>query len=317
MSRRIQSRQVDAFRAIMVTGSVSSAASYMHVTQPAVSRLLRDLEYELGFPLFDRAGGRLVPRKAANMLFREVERVYVGLDHILRVAQDIRALSEGVLRIGTVSSLNGVCVNEVLPRLTEQFPALTVVFDTESTERVIDLVTLRQYDIGLICGEHAHEGVVDWQIIAASAVLALPLQHRLAGRGTIALSELQDERIILPGRTSPMRLALEREITGLGIRLRSPVEASLANCCHLAARGIGIAIVDPLVASDVQGQICVRPLEPRIESSYRVIGAKAAPAYSTLEVFLSLLTAAIAARIQPDTGPVNAPAPASGRRRQP
>ena len=59
MSRRIQSRQVDAFRAIMVTGSVSSAASYMHVTQPAVSRLLRDLEYELGFPLFDRAGGRL------------------------------------------------------------------------------------------------------------------------------------------------------------------------------------------------------------------------------------------------------------------
>ena len=121
VTRRIHPRQIDAFRAVMMAGSVSAAASYMHVTQPAVSRLLRDLEADLGFPLFDRAGGRLVPRKAAAMFFREVERVYVGLDQLLRVAQDIRALSEGVLRIGTVSSLNDACTREVCPSWPSAF----------------------------------------------------------------------------------------------------------------------------------------------------------------------------------------------------
>lgn len=297
MPRRIHSRQIDAFRAVMMAGSVSAAASYMHVTQPAVSRLLRDLEADLGFSLFDRAGGRLVPRKAATMLFREVERVYVGLDHILRVAQDIRALSEGVLRIGTVSSLNGVCTMDVLPELARRFPNLTIVLDTESTERVVELVSLRHYDIGLVCSQHEHEGLIDKQLFTARAVAAIPLRHAMSKKATVALADLAKERVILPGRTSPLRLALEKEIAAAGLQLRSPIEASLSNCCRLAARGLGIAIVDPLVATDFADEIHIRPLVPSIRVAYRAISARQMPGYLVLETFLSLLNSVVSARL--------------------
>jgi len=297
--KRIQSRQVDAFRAVMIAGSVSAAASYMHVTQPAVSRLLRDLEIGLGFPLFDRVGGRLAPRKAATMLFREVERVYVGLDHILRVAQDIRALSEGVLRIGTVSSLNGVCTLEVLPQLARKYPNLTIILDTESTERVVDLVTLRQYDIGLVCNLHPYDGLADKPFTAARAVAAMPLGHKLARKKTVTLAELAQYRLILPGRTSPLRLSLEKEIAAAGIELRTPIEASLTNCCRLAGRGLGIAIVDPLAATDFADDLCIRPLVPRIDLAYRAISLKQMPSYSALETFLSLLETSVSARLGP------------------
>ncbi|MBV8836561.1 MAG: LysR family transcriptional regulator, partial [Alphaproteobacteria bacterium] len=67
-------RQVEAFRAVMATGSVTLAATMMHVTQPAVSRLIRDLEFTLQLALFERRGNRLKPTAEANHLFAEVER---------------------------------------------------------------------------------------------------------------------------------------------------------------------------------------------------------------------------------------------------
>src|ERR1700738_3691425 len=77
---RINSRQVEAFRAMMLTGSVTEAAKLMAVTQPAVSRLLRDFQALLKMELFERRGRGLVPTASATALYMEVERSFVGLE---------------------------------------------------------------------------------------------------------------------------------------------------------------------------------------------------------------------------------------------
>lgn len=87
---RLHPRQVEAFRGIMLTGSITLAAQMMNVTQPAVSRLIRDFEIAVDLRLFDRDGRRLVARAEAIRLYREVERFYLGLDHIGAIADDIR-----------------------------------------------------------------------------------------------------------------------------------------------------------------------------------------------------------------------------------
>ncbi|HKH26818.1 MAG TPA: LysR family transcriptional regulator, partial [Sphingomicrobium sp.] len=79
---RINSRQVEAFRAMMLTGSVTEAAKLMNVTQPAVSRLLRDFQALLKMELFEKRGTGLVPVAAATALYMEVERSFVGLERI-------------------------------------------------------------------------------------------------------------------------------------------------------------------------------------------------------------------------------------------
>src|SRR3569833_4459823 len=84
---RINSRQVEAFRAMMLTGSVTEAAKLMKVTQPAVSRLLRDLQALLKMELFERRGTGLVPTAAALALYTEVERSFVGLERITAAAE--------------------------------------------------------------------------------------------------------------------------------------------------------------------------------------------------------------------------------------
>ncbi|HAD86250.1 MAG TPA: transcriptional regulator, partial [Rhodospirillaceae bacterium] len=76
---RLNLRQVEAFRAVFQTGSMTAAGELMGGSQPAVSRLIRDLEAETGLPLFERAGGRVIATPDAVALIREVERSFHGL----------------------------------------------------------------------------------------------------------------------------------------------------------------------------------------------------------------------------------------------
>ena len=99
---RINSRQVEAFRAMMLTGSVTEAAKLIAVTQPAVSRLLRDFQALLKMKLFERRGSGLVPTAAATALYMEVERSFVGLERITAAAEEIRSRRTGTLRIAAL-----------------------------------------------------------------------------------------------------------------------------------------------------------------------------------------------------------------------
>src|SRR5882672_7807293 len=102
---RINSRQVEAFRAMMLTGSVTEAAKLMAVTQPAVSRLLRDFQALLKMELFEKRGTGLVPMAAATALYMEVERSFVGLERITAAAEEIRSRRTGTLRIAAKVTL--------------------------------------------------------------------------------------------------------------------------------------------------------------------------------------------------------------------
>src|SRR5689334_11897617 len=99
-------RQIEAFRAVIVMGSVTGASRALNVTQPAVTRLIQDLQRSLGLPLFVRRGSRLVPTEEALALYREVERQFVGLDRIARAARDLKEGRAGTLRIAALPAFS-------------------------------------------------------------------------------------------------------------------------------------------------------------------------------------------------------------------
>src|SRR5687767_3438858 len=92
-------RQIDAFRAVMLTGTATEAAQVLGVSQPAISRLVSDFEAELGFKLFDRVGRRVVPTAEAQILIEEVKRVLIGLDQIKETAEKISKFRYSRLRL--------------------------------------------------------------------------------------------------------------------------------------------------------------------------------------------------------------------------
>ncbi|MEA3100508.1 LysR family transcriptional regulator, partial [Caballeronia mineralivorans] len=98
-------RQLEAFRAVMLCATVTRASEMLHISQPATTRLLADLEISLGFPLFKREKKRLHPTAEAQALFEEVQRSLSGMDRIARAADEIRALQRGTLQIVAAPAL--------------------------------------------------------------------------------------------------------------------------------------------------------------------------------------------------------------------
>ena len=93
-------RQCEIFRAVMTSSSITGAADRLGITQPAVSKMLAQMERDLGFPVFLRERRRLVPTPEAQALFKEVERAFLGLEHLTRFARDLKGLRQGHLVLG-------------------------------------------------------------------------------------------------------------------------------------------------------------------------------------------------------------------------
>ena len=133
-------KQIEVFRVVMTNGTTARAAEILHVSQPAVSKMIQELERSLGFDLFRRIKGRLHPTPEGQLFFQEVEHAFLGLSHLRGAAARIRDYGSGELKIACLSALS----TNVLPRALKAFmdrnPRIAVTFQARMSSNVRDLV---------------------------------------------------------------------------------------------------------------------------------------------------------------------------------
>ncbi|SHH53286.1 LysR substrate-binding domain-containing protein [Bradyrhizobium erythrophlei] len=270
---RINSRQVEAFRAMMLTGSVTDAAKLMAVTQPAVSRLLRDFQALLKMELFERRGSGLAPTASATALYMEVERSFVGLERIAAAAEEIRGRRTGTLRIAALPALS----NGYLPRLAGGFlkerPNLNLSFFGVISPLVIDWVLNNQCDIGFAEVPIAHSGLPSVRLPALPRVAVLPAGHRLAAKATLEPRDFEGEAFVSLSAGSTSRHLIDQAFNRDDVRRVLRVEANLSEImCGMVSSGLGVAICDPFTAQEFEGRgVVVRRFLPRIDFEFAAV----------------------------------------------
>ena len=270
---RINSRQVEAFRAMMLTGSVTEAAKLMAVTQPAVSRLLRDFQALLKMELFEKRGTGLVPMAAATALYMEVERSFVGLERITAAAEEIRSRRTGTLRIAALPALS----NGYLPRLSGRFlmerPNLNLAFFGVISPIVVDWVLNNQCDIGFAEVPIAHAGLHSVRLPAPARVAVLPGGHRLAAKATLQPRDFEGETFVSLTAGSTGRHLIDQVFNRDDVRRVLRVETSLSEImCGMVSSGLGVAICDPFTAQEFESRgVVVRPFLPRIDFEFAAV----------------------------------------------
>lgn len=143
-------RQIEAFRTVVIAGSVTGAAEALAISQPAVSRLIADLEYSLGFALFDRRRGHaLQPTEDAEALFREVDKAFVSLDHLMKAGRDIQSLRHGYLRVLGPPFVSNGLLAEAAAKFLDLFPDVAVSIEARPHNEIIEMIALRQQDVGI------------------------------------------------------------------------------------------------------------------------------------------------------------------------
>ncbi|MDE1005922.1 MAG: LysR family transcriptional regulator, partial [Paraburkholderia fungorum] len=139
-------RQLEAFRAVMLYQTVTLASEMLHISQPATTRLLADLERSVAFKLFDRVKGRLHPTVEGQALFEEVQRSLAGVDRISRAADDIRNLRRGTLQIAAAPSIALSLLPHAIADYLKSKPDAHVSLASHSSRTVVDMVMGQRCD---------------------------------------------------------------------------------------------------------------------------------------------------------------------------
>ncbi|MBL4740950.1 MAG: LysR family transcriptional regulator [Sneathiella sp.] len=266
-------RQIEAFRAVMITGSGTEAAKMLFITQPAISRLISDLEYKSGLKLFTRKPNRLEPTPEAHALYATVDRAFIGLNEICLTADAIASQQHGSLRIVAMP----VCVDSFLPPLISNFlrqhPNVSINLESAPRHQALEMVRSQQFDFGVISLTDRDHIDLDIQpLCQQQAVCVLPVGHPLSKKDCIHAKDLEDEPFISLSTGSPFRAALDEMFTREGVKRKFVIETrTQSTIFQLVKQGAGVSILDPFVTDRKNSSVIVRNFSPEVTWNYAVV----------------------------------------------
>jgi len=270
MATRITMRQIEALRAAVLTGGASAAARLLNLSQPSVSRLLADLEREVGFPLFDRSTRRLRPTPECEILYAEAERLFAGVAGIAARAGEIRQTGLGQLAIACMPSLASGVLPKVVAAFCRERPEVQMNLISQASVTVVDWVSRGMVDVGIALRPMESPTVEARLLIATDLVCAIPPGHPLADKAVVEPRDLAGVDFI--GLTDD-RLswgAITNVLHAEGIVPRRRLNTQRAYTAYaLVAEGAGVTVVEPFTAHAFRGRgVVTRPFRPRIPLSY-------------------------------------------------
>ena len=257
-------RHIEIFHAVYLNGSVSAAARALNVSQPSVSKMLRHAESLLGFQLFQRTSGGLVPTEDAHVLFSEASEIQDRVHALREAGRQLKRGEGGVLRISALPSL----ALQAIPVAVSRF--------RRNHDRVkFDLQTVHHGDLLRKLYERETDLAIAFQVPPAA-----PIGHRRLGQGElvvlyqehdmpaapprIELAQLRGRPFISLAASGPIGQLFTQELQRLGVELDEIVSArTFYIAAALVRQGVGMTVVDSFTAqASLAPGLSVRPLEP-------------------------------------------------------
>lgn len=288
---RLNLKQIEVFRAIMLTGSISGAAKLLYVSQPAVSRLIAYTEQRLGLTLFERIKGRLYPTPEARHLFVEVNSVYQGVQRVNEVAEDLIQNRMGHLRIACSPSLGQGLIPSAIARFHAQLPEARVILHTMIPDVLLQAVLTQQVELGVAFLHEGHPNVHSRQLYENRLVVALPATHPLTAKNVISIEDLIDQPFIGYGTEIPIGQLVRKLLDDADMILRPTVEVQQIHvACALVQAGVGIALIDEITANGpVWTKVVFRPIEPTAKTPISIVHGMYEPLSRLAQAFIATL----------------------------
>lgn len=264
---KINPRQIEAFRRVFQTGSMTTAAQMMAITQPAVSRLIRDLEATLKLMLFTRSGTGISATADAISFYSEVERSFVGLQQLEHAALAIRQKHEGFLHVAATGAFGVLCLPRVLASVREQSPDLRIRLTVTRSAEILDLVATRRCHMGITALPPNAAGIDHDDLPSVPIVCVLPPDHPLCARKVLRPRDLVCEVLYGPPENTHLHQQIAHAFAQEGVPFDLAGDCTLgASICEFVATGSGVAILDALAARGAgEKRVVTRAFAPRTD----------------------------------------------------
>jgi DNA-binding transcriptional LysR family regulator len=284
-------RHIEIFHAVYVNGSVSAAARALNVSQPSVSKTLRHAESLLGFQLFQRANGRLVPTQDAHVLFADVSEIQ---DRVYALREAGRNLKRGVAGMLRVSALPSLALHTI-PTAVAQFRRNhdNVKFDLQTVHHddLVRKLYERETDLA-IAYEVPPAAPIGSRRLGGGELVVLYREEDMPGApAEVELEQLQGQRFISLAASGPIGQIFTQELQRLDLELDEVVSArTFYIASALVRQGVGVTVVDSFTAqASAGGGLSYRPLKPRLSFDVHAMFLLNCPPTALATDFLKVL----------------------------
>jgi len=271
MKRHVNLRQVEAFKAVIERGTVSAAAEALFVSQPAVSKLLANLEEDCELRLFERVRGKLAPTGQGMRLYAEIDRVFAGLRQVEQAIESIHRDEEKHLTVGVLQALSGSFINRIIKGFLANHPGVLVTVHNRDSYILAEWLSTQQIDVALISTIVDNPYIERDTLVEHPLVCVLPPGHRLCKQQTIHITDLEGEPFITFPTSTQTRQTVDALFEKAAVKPRLVMEASTApTICEGVAAGIGISLVHPLFIDSVRVRLALRQFIPQTPFGFQL-----------------------------------------------
>ncbi|EHQ9266977.1 LysR family transcriptional regulator [Vibrio parahaemolyticus] len=285
-------RQLEVFYAIMQAGTVSGAARLLHVSQPNVTRVLAHTEQQLGFALFERVKGRLVPTQEAKALLPEAEKVYQQLGQFRSLTNKVKQGTQH-LRVGAPPVLAAHLLAPTVALLSKQH-GISFELLTANRDELCSGLLKHELDVAIAFGEETPPAIMGHVLLKENLALIAPKSAAIPAEKTVILEELISDDLSIIGLDSrdPLGLLLHQTLSARDGHYQHAITVrSYSAAAELVKHQAGFAIVDPWTAKQYRQDdaVSVHALEPNMSFSVSILFAEHTPQSIATKQFITAL----------------------------
>jgi DNA-binding transcriptional LysR family regulator len=284
-------RHIEVFHAVYTSGSITGAAKLLNVSQPSVSKVLAHAEQQLGFLLFDRQKGKIVPTREADRLIVHVNEAYKNISELRRVSRNLGSAETGLVRIAMTPAFGIDLIPLAIASYLEKHPDTMFEMESLHQHQIVRALKEMRVDFGLVFDPPACQGIVIDHLATAEFVAVTRDTLDFAGKSKLRLEELACKPFIKLSSRSPLGQLLDNHIDNLGIEPRIVANVETYQMAKsLVAHGAGVALVDEITArSSGHDNVIARRLDPPMHFNVAIMHAESDPISVVTQQFIDHL----------------------------
>lgn len=261
---------LEVCNAVLLTGTVSGAARLLHVTQPAVTKMLQSAENQLGFKLFTREKNSLIPTEEAMALHPEIVQLASQIDRLRELSRALATEKESLLRIDCTPSIASLLLPACIEQFAPQFPKVSCDVETHAQSLIVERLMRRQCDIGFSLASMPNPAVIEEVIAQGVGMCVVPVGMFSRWKSSVSWKDLSKMRLIrIPSSGQFGGLMIEASHYTSEVKPGGLTVTTNALALRLAERGMGAVVIDSFTAASADRErVRVLPMSPSIPVSF-------------------------------------------------
>jgi LysR family transcriptional regulator, transcriptional activator of the cysJI operon len=216
--------QLRVFHSAAKCRSFTKAANELCLTQPGVSKHIKELEGSFNTKLFDRIGKKVWLTQSGEILFKATMQIFDIIKETELKINDLNGAKIGRIVVNTGYTPGIHILPRIIERFRKKFPSVEVVFDISTSQSILSKVLENSIDIGIVALHYQDERITSIKFFKDELVVVLPRNHALAKKRVINPEELCNQQMLLTKSASASRIEVDEKFSKLGLKLNNTIE---------------------------------------------------------------------------------------------